>query len=61
MHELMQLLWQNNTAAGKAIILLIIVLGGIASLCALTHYARYRGTERQWLESVRDRLKRAQA
>lgn len=61
MHELTQLLWQNNTAAGKAIILLIIGLGVIASLCALGHYARYRGTERHWLESVRDRLKRARA
>lgn len=59
MQELLQLLWQNNTGSGRTIILLIVAFGVWGGLCALSHRSRYRGTEREWLESVRDRLQRA--
>jgi hypothetical protein len=60
MDELLQLLWNQNTTSGRTIILLIVVLGGFGGLCALRHWGRYRGTERHWLITVRDRLRRAQ-
>lgn len=59
MNELLQLLWQNNTASGRTIIALIIFLGTAGCFCALRHYLRYTSTERSWLESVRGRLHRA--
>jgi len=61
MTELSRLLWENNTGSGKAVILLIIGLGIAGCLCALWHASRYRGTERNWLETVRGRMQRAQA
>ena len=60
MDELLQLLWNQNTSSGRTIIVLIVVLGAFGGLCALHHWGRYRGTERQWLMTVRDRLRRAQ-
>ncbi len=59
MDELLQLLWNQNTSSGRTIILLIVVFGALGSLCALHHWGRYRGSERRWLETVRDRLRRA--
>jgi hypothetical protein len=58
MKELLQLLWQNNTASGRTIISLIIFFGIAGCACAIRHYRRYRGMERYWLEAVRDRLHR---
>jgi biopolymer transport protein ExbB/TolQ len=58
--DLLELLWSNNTAAGRTIIFIIVVLGAIGSLCALRHWLRYHSTERNWLQSVRDALRRAQ-
>ncbi len=58
--DLSELLWTNNTDAGRAIILLIIVLGGVGALCALRHWRRYRFVESGWLQTLRNRLRLAQ-
>jgi hypothetical protein len=60
MDELLQLLWNQNTTSGRTIIVLIVALGAFGGLCAVHHWGRYRGTERRWLDTVRDRLRRAQ-
>src|SRR4051794_38016406 len=60
MDQLLQLVWENNTALGRTIILLIAFLGSIGSLCAIVQRHRYRGFELDWLEYVRGRLSRAQ-
>jgi hypothetical protein len=59
MNEILNLVWANNTAMGRLIILLIIAFGFAGSVSALRHRRRYRGREQQWLEAVRDRLWRA--
>ncbi len=59
MTEILDFLWQNNTASGRAIITIIVVLGVTGSLCAFRHCWRYRHTELRWLIEVRDRLRRA--
>lgn len=60
MTQLVQLLWDHNTAFGRAIILLITFLGIIGSLCAIVQRHRYRRFETDWLDYVRGRLSRAQ-
>jgi len=60
MDQLLQLVWENNTALGRTIILVIAFLGSIGSLCAVIQRHRYRGFELEWLEYVRGRLLRAQ-
>lgn len=60
MNDLLDLLWRNNTNSGRAVLLLILVLGTIGLACAWWHRARYVGWERQSLENVRGRLRRAQ-
>jgi hypothetical protein len=60
MNDLLDLLWRNNTDSGRAVLLLILVLGTIGLACAWWHHSRYIGLERQSLENVRGRLRRAQ-
>jgi len=60
MNDLLDLLWRNNTDSGRVVILLILGLGTIGMACALWHRSRYAGVERQSLDSVRGRLRRAQ-
>jgi hypothetical protein len=61
MTEVLQLLWENNTAVGRIIILLIVILGSFGAACAFWHRRRYLSDELQWLENVRGRLQRSQA
>lgn len=58
MTSLSDLLWLNNTPAGKTIILMILGFGAFGALAALRHRYRYQQTERNWLETVRGRLHR---
>lgn len=60
MTDLLDLLWRNNTDSGRVVILLILALGTIGLACAWWHRARYVRWERQSLENVRGRLRRAQ-
>jgi len=57
--DLLELLWQHNTPSGRLVILAIIALGVVGSGCALSHLQRYRDAESQWLENVRDRIRRS--
>jgi hypothetical protein len=59
MSTILELLWRHNTGSGRTIILLIVSLGVAGSLCALSHWRRYRDVENNWLENVRGRLQRA--
>jgi hypothetical protein len=58
--ELLDLIWSHNTFIGRAIIVLILILGGIGVLCAAMHWQRYSSSEARWLENVRGRLRRDQ-
>ena len=60
MNDLLQLLWAHNTLSGRAIIVLIFVLGFLGAASALWHRNRYAGEESRWLETVRGNLRRAQ-
>lgn len=60
MSEFFDFLWGNNTASGRVVIALIVVLGIVGMLSAVAHWWRYSRTERNWLEDVRGRLHRAQ-
>ena len=60
MTELLDLIWNNNTFIGQAIIFLILILGGVGVLCAASHWQRYSSSEIRWLENVRARLRRDQ-
>jgi hypothetical protein len=60
MTTLLDFLWRNNTASGQFIVALIFILGAMGSFCALSHWRRYRNSEKRWLLEVRDRLRRAQ-
>lgn len=59
MDELVRLVWENNTASGRTIIVLVIIVGTFGSLCAISHFRRYRNTETMWLERVRQKLRLA--
>ncbi|MEA2415001.1 MAG: hypothetical protein QOI58_1658 [Thermoanaerobaculia bacterium] len=60
MNDILNLLWANNTAMGRIIIVLIVIFGVAGGLSAMKHRRRYLARERQWLDAVRDRLRRAQ-
>lgn len=60
MNDIVELLWSNNTGSGRFIIMLIMVFGAAGGTAALKHRWRYLGREQQWLDAVRDRLRRAQ-
>jgi len=60
MNDILNLLWANNTAMGRIIIILIVCFGIAGGLSAMKHRRRYLAREREWLDVVRDRLRRAQ-
>lgn len=60
MTELLELIWNNNTFVGQAIVLLILLLGSVGVLCAARHWQRYSSSETRWLENVRSRVRRDQ-
>src|ERR1700682_997220 len=57
--NLLDLVWSNNTAQGRTIIVLVVVLGVFGSLCAIAHRRRYLHVEAKWLERVRQKLRLA--
>jgi len=57
--NLIDLIWSNNTSAGRLIIVLIFWLGTFGILCALGHRHRYRSTETRWLDQVGSKLRLA--
>ncbi len=57
--NLYDLVWSNNTAQGRTIIVLVVVLGVFGSLCAIAHRRRYLHVESRWLERVRQKLQLA--
>jgi hypothetical protein len=59
MDDLLNLVWANNTASGRTIIVLVVVVGTFGSLCAISHWRRYRDLESVWLERVRQKLRLA--
>lgn len=61
MSRLLDLVWANNTFAGRSIIFLIFVLGVFGTVCAGRHWQRYTSLELVTLENVRARLRRMQA
>lgn len=59
--NLLELIWLNNTLAGRLIILTIIALGIFGTLCAGMHWQRYTSRELTTLASVREKLRRMQS
>src|SRR5258707_3683122 len=57
--NLYDLIWANNTGAGRTIIVLVIALGTFGAHCAITHRRRYLKDETKWLERVRQKLQLA--
>lgn len=57
--NLVDLIWSNNTSAGRLIIVLIFWLGTFGILCAIGHRHRYRSTEAGWLDQVGSKLRLA--
>ncbi|HEX8455039.1 MAG TPA: hypothetical protein VF647_23375 [Longimicrobium sp.] len=55
-HGIISLLWQDNTVAGRVILLFLLVLGTAAGSAAVRHRARYRHRETRTLNHVRSRL-----
>jgi hypothetical protein len=55
---ILDLVWRNNTSAGRFIIVAIVVFGVMGGAFAAAHWLRYAVHERSWLENVRGRLRR---
>lgn len=60
-HNLLSLLWQQNTGIGRLILLLLLALGSAAATAALLHLHRYRTVERRALDAVRAKLRAIRA
>jgi hypothetical protein len=61
MTQLLDLVWLNNTLAGRVIIVLIIILGIFGALSAAAHWQRYTSRELKTLAQVREKLRRLQS